>query len=88
MTENFSHHKAIAELDDAVAISRIHIRMRYLNDRRSAGVQGLEHLHDLFPLIRVEVAGWLIREDQFRVRDHRPRDADKLLLSAGELPWV
>ena len=62
--------------------------MRHLDDGRALGVQGLEHLHDFFALIGVKIASGLVGEDQFRVRDHRAGDADKLLLSARQLPRI
>ena len=48
-------------------------------------VQRAEQLHDLLALRRVQVAGRLVGEDHLRVRDHRARDADQLLLAAREL---
>src|SRR5882724_10620046 len=78
-----SYDESVAQLDDAIPVSRIHIRVRDLDDRRPLLVQALEHLHDFLPLVRMEIAGRLVGQDQLRVRNHRARDADELLLAAG-----
>ena len=83
-----SNDEAIAELNDAVAVGRVDVRVGDLNDRRAASIQGLEHLHDLLALVRVKIAGRFVGQDQLRVRDHRPGDADQLLLPAGELARI
>ena len=83
-----SYNKAIPELNDAVAVGRVNVRVSYLNDRRATGIQGLEHLHDLFALARVKVAGRFVRQDQPRIRNHRPGDTDQLLLPAGKLAGI
>src|SRR5438067_4889017 len=57
------HHPAVAQLDDARAVRRIHLRVRHLNDRRPTFVQCPKQLHDLFALSRVKVTGGLVRED-------------------------
>src|SRR5438128_6129600 len=62
--------------------------MRDLNDRCPAGIQLLEHLHDLLALTRMQVAGRLVGQDQFRIGNHRTRYADELLLSTGKLARV
>ena len=40
------------------------------------------------PLVRVERAGRLVGEDDLAAIDQRARDADALLLAAGELRWA
>ena len=70
---------------DPLAVARVLLRMRHLDDRRPFVVQLLEEAHDLAALIGVEVAGRLVGEEEFRARDERAGDADELLLAAGEL---
>src|SRR5712691_12394086 len=55
----FLDHPAVAQLDDACPIRRVHFRMRDLDDRRAALVQRAEQLHDFFALRRMKVAGRL-----------------------------
>ena len=45
-----------------------------------------QQVEDFVGGLRVEVAGRLVGDDQRRVGDDRPGDADALLLAAGELP--
>src|ERR1051326_6640737 len=36
----------------------------------------------------MEIAGRLVGQEQFRIRDDRPGDADQLLLATGKLTWI
>ena len=47
--------------------------------------QAIEQGHDFHARLRVEVAGRLVREDDGRLRNQRPRNRDPLLLAAGQL---
>ena len=49
-------------------------------------VERLQQVEDLVAGLAIEVAGRLVAEQQRRVGDDRARDADALLLAAGELP--
>ena len=51
-------------------------------------VERLQQVEDLVAGLAIEVAGRLVAEQQRRVGDDRARDADALLLAAGELPRV
>src|SRR3546814_3347695 len=55
------------------------------SDLRAFRIQGLEHLHHFLAMMGVEVAGRLVRQDQFRLGDERAGDGDTLLLTAGKL---
>src|SRR5438067_12084579 len=83
-----SYDESVAQLDDPIPVGRIHIRVRDLNDRGALAIQRLEHLHDLLPLIGVQVARRLVGQDQFSIRDHRARNADELLLPARKLARI
>jgi len=56
-----------------------------LDDRRAFPVELLEQVHDGLALAGVEVAGGLVGQEELGVGDDGPRDADQLLLPAGEL---
>ena len=98
LSERFENHDdfpsvavddpAVAQLDDAIAIGGVFLRMRDLHDGRPFGVQLLEQLHDFFGLAGVQVAGRLVGQDQFWLGDDRARDADQLLLAAGKLARI
>ena len=48
-------------------------------------VQRLQQVEDLIAGLAVEVAGRLVAQQQRRIGDDRARDADALLLTAGQL---
>src|SRR4051812_47149294 len=83
-----SYNKAIAKLDNPIPIRRVHIGVRHLDDRPPLLVQTLEHLHDFFALIRVEIPRGFIRKNQLGVRDHRASNTHELLLTARELARI
>ena len=78
-------HPTIAQLHDAVPVGRIFFGVRDLNDGRSLFIQFLEKLHDLFALRGMEIARRLVGEEKLGSLNYRPRHADQLLLSTGEL---
>src|SRR5438046_6281348 len=86
--KNSSDDESVSQLDDAIAVGCVHIRVRHLDDGGALLVQGLEHLHNFFPLIGVQIAGRLVGQDQLRVCNHRPSNADELLLSTRELARI
>ena len=43
---------------------------------------------DLIGALAVEVAGWLVAEQESRVGDNGTRNANALLLTSRKLPWV
>ena len=59
--------------------------VRNQNDRVALLIQILEERHDFFAGLRVEVSGWLVGENDFRVVGERSRDGDTLLLATGKL---
>ena len=54
-------------------------------DGGAAGVQLVEHVHQRFAALRIEVAGRLVGEQDRRTAGDRARDRDELLLAAGEV---
>src|SRR6185437_11751154 len=54
-------------------------------DSRALLVEGGQHVHDLFAIGAVQIAGRLIGHDELRVTDDGTRDRDALLLAAREL---
>ena len=51
-------------------------------DRRAAGVQLVEHVHQRFTTLRIEIAGRLIREQDGGTAGNCSSDGDELLLAA------
>ena len=57
------------------------------HDSNASPVQLLKDSHDFNAGSAVEVAGRLIREQDLRVINERPRNGDALLLSARKADW-
>jgi len=49
-------------------------------------IQLLQHHHDVFGRLRVQVTGGLVGDDQVRVGGDGAGDGDALFLAAGKLP--
>src|SRR6266566_6212491 len=62
--------------------------MRDLDDRHSFFIQLAKQLHDFLALARVQIASWLIRQQQFGRGNDGAGYSDELLLAAGELPRI
>src|SRR5262249_32703 len=54
------------------------------NDRSAGFVQLDEQPEKALRQLRIHVAGWLVRKQQLRPRDHSPSDSGPLLLTARE----
>jgi len=48
----------------------------------------LKQVQDLGPPIAIQVAGWLIAQQERWVGDDAPGNADALLLTAGQRAWI
>ena len=70
---------------NALAVARVFFRVRDLHDGGAGAVELAEKLHDFAGLRGVEVAGGLVGEQQRRRMNNGARNADQLLLAAGEL---
>src|SRR5271169_2857635 len=57
-------------------------------DRGSAGIHFLEEGHDLLGHVRVEVARWLVGEEQDRLVDEGAGDGNALLLATRQLEGI
>ncbi len=47
-----------------------------------------KQIHHLLAILRIEVSGRLIRQQDRRITRQRPRHRNALLLTAGELRWI
>src|SRR5471030_1751208 len=80
------HDLAVLERDDARAVFGDLRLVRDEHDRDAALVlEPLEDVHHLDARAAVEIAGWLVGEENRRVVEQRARDRDALLLAAGQL---
>src|SRR6266481_5663858 len=79
------HDCAIAHVDDAVAHLRCFRVVRDHEHRLSELLVGItQHLQDDFGILRVQVAGRLVSQDNRRLIDQRSRQRHALLLAAGK----
>src|SRR6266403_298711 len=85
LTNSILRNPTIFKSHDPVAIGGISFRVRNLNDCGAFIIETLEHIHDLFPLTRVEIASRLVSQDDSRVCYHSASNAYELLLSARKL---
>ena len=48
-------------------------------------IEQTQQFHDVIAILRVEITGWFVCEDQFWICNHRARNGHTLLLAAREL---
>ena len=76
---------AVIEEDSPVREPADERVMGYEENRLPIGMKLLKDVEDHRFVLGVQVAGWLIGQDQFRLIDQGSGDGDPLLLAAGEL---
>ena len=81
----FLDDAAVEEVDGAIGVARVARVVRDHADRRAFAVQLAEQLHDGFAVLRVEVSGRLVRQQDRRGAGDGAGDRDALLLTAREL---
>lgn len=62
--------------------------VRCNDDGRSQSVQRAEQMHQTLSHLCVDVAGWFVRHQQFRLADHCAGNCNPLLLTARERRWA
>ena len=78
------HHTAVLQLNHGITVEINKIGLvSYKYDQSFLG-HCLQDVHDKDRVRLIEVAGWLVGQDDLRVLDDRPRDGNALLLSAGK----
>lgn len=67
------HHLPVLQNHRAVDLHG-HVRIvRYDDDGLPGGVEGAQERHDLVARFAIQVAGWLVGQDDARAVDERPR---------------
>src|SRR5438128_1801457 len=74
---------AVAQVDDATSVRRVHVGMGDLNDRGPGLVERPKQIHDFIALSRMQIPGRFVGENYLWVGDQRSGHADQLLLPAG-----
>src|ERR1700692_1064015 len=77
------HHVPIAKMNDAPCFLCHVVFMRNQDDGVPAIMQRPEEVENLTPGLRIEVAGWLVGEQQRRLVDESTGDGHALTLTAG-----
>src|SRR6266567_7344542 len=75
-------------MDGAVGEARVARVVRHHADRRALTMKLVEELHYRFPVLRVEVPGGLVGEQDGGLATQRSRHRYALLLAARKLRWV
>ena len=70
------------------ALRRVRIVRHHDDGLAVVAVQRLQQVEDLVAGLAIEVAGRLVAQQQRRIGDDRARDADALLLAAGQLARI
>ena len=83
--QHILHDVAVEEVDDAVGVARVALRVGDHHDGGALLVELGEQVHHLLAVLAVEVAGGLVGEDELGVGDHGAGDGHTLLLSARQL---
>ena len=79
---------AIEEKDVAAGAAQVTRVVGDDDDGRAFGVELTQQLHHLRTVLRVEIAGGLVGQQNQRLAHHRARDRDALLLAPGQLRGV
>ena len=82
---DFRNHLTVEQVDNALGIAGISLRVSHHQDSSALLVQLGEQLHHLQTVFRVKVTCGLVGEDQFGVHHDGTSDGDTLLLTAREL---
>lgn len=61
--------------------------VRYHNDGCARVVEPAQQLDNLVAHVRVNVAGWFVRNDDIRIVRQRARQSNTLLFSTGKFQW-
>ncbi len=85
----FLHELALFEVQRPLrAFGRVRIVRHHHDGLAVLLVERLQQIEDLVAGLAIEIAGRLVAEQQRRIGHDRARDADALLLAAGQLPRV
>jgi len=79
--------KAVAQFDNPLGVAGVFFRVGYLDDGGACPIELDIKVHDFAGLGGVQIARGFIRKQERRRVNDRARDADELLLAAGELVW-
>src|SRR5215471_4680881 len=76
----------MVKLNSTVSHPADGVVVSYHDYRMAIPAKPAKNIHYLILVFFVEISGRLVRQDDLRVVDQRPGDADPLLLPAGKLP--
>ena len=79
------HYLPVEQVDDTVGKAGIVLRVRHHDDGSTLLVQLLQQVHHFLAVLRIEVTGRFVGQNQFRVGHYGTGNGHTLLLTAGEL---
>src|ERR1044071_5571264 len=83
--DRFLDHAPVEQVNRACRVRGVARVVRHPADGGPRHVQLLEQVHDRLAVLRIEVAGGLVGEEDRRLAAHGARHGDTLLLTAGQL---
>ena len=79
------HKPAIEHGEDATGPFGMATRVRNHEDGRTLLIQRRQHVHNLFAMMRIEIARGFVCHDEFRIADDGTCYCDSLLLTSRKL---
>src|SRR5215469_5037662 len=79
---------AVGHVEGPSSVGGVVCTVRHLNDGGAFAVETTEQRHDFRGLLRVQISGRLVGQEQAGLVDDRPGDPHQLLLPARELGGV
>ena len=75
---------SVTDMNDSIGVYGGLRVMRHHHDGTASFMQRMEQIHNLIPRVGIEVACWLIGQDEHWIVDESPGDCHTLLLAAGK----
>ena len=76
------HDSPVEEVDVTLSLGDVLRVVRGQADRCAIGVELREHLHERFAALRIEIARWLVGQEDRGTAGNRAGDRDELLVTA------
>jgi hypothetical protein len=77
----------VKQVNYMIGVTRVMRTVGHKTNSRAIAVKLMQQIHHGVTIRRVEIAGWLICQQERRLAGDRPGHGYTLLLSAGELAW-
>ena len=78
-------YRSVEKMDRPATVGCLFSIVSDLDDGHALLIQFFQKLHDLFPLLRVQIPRGFVRQQKLRLNDQSPGNTHHLLFSTGEL---